>query len=86
MFCIVLLELLLPFRPFKQTANIRWTTISAQILHDNKTKWRVARKRKTGGAEAGQLSTRLNKPLTPQRRSHRLIEPYRTIEPKLPKI
>ena len=50
MFCTILLELLLPFRPFKETANIRWTTISAQILHDNKTKWRVARKRKTGGA------------------------------------
>ena len=39
-----------PFRPLKETANIRWTTISAQILHDNNTKWRVARKRKTGGA------------------------------------
>ena len=35
------------FRPFKEAANIRWTTISAQILHKNKTKWRVAPKRKT---------------------------------------
>ena len=43
----ILLELLLPFRLFKETANIRWTTISAQILHDNKTKWRLAPKRKT---------------------------------------
>ena len=32
MFCTILLELLLPFRPFKETANIRWTTISAQIV------------------------------------------------------
>ena len=35
------------FRPFKEAANIRWTTISAQILHKNKTKWRVAPKKKT---------------------------------------
>ena len=49
-FCTILLELLLPFRPFKETANIRWTTISAQILHGNKKKWRVAPKRKTGAA------------------------------------
>ena len=35
------------FRPFKEAANIRWTTISAHILHKNKTKWRVAPKRKT---------------------------------------
>ena len=30
--------------------NIRSTTISAQILHESKTKWRVAPKRKTGAA------------------------------------
>ena len=35
MFRAVLLELFLPFRPFKKTANIRWTTTSAQILHEN---------------------------------------------------
>ena len=37
---------------FKKTANIRCTTTSAQILnsHENKTKWRVALKRKTGAA------------------------------------
>ena len=50
MFRTTRLELLLPFRPFKETANIRWTTISAQIFHENKTKWRVAPKRKTGAA------------------------------------
>ena len=46
----ILLELLLPFRPFKTTANIRWTATSAQIFnsYENKTKWRVAPKRKTG--------------------------------------
>ena len=38
------------FRPFKEAANIRWTMISAQILHKNKTKWRVAPKRKTDTA------------------------------------
>ena len=48
MFCTIPLELFLPFRPFKRTANMRWTTISAQTLHENKTKWRVAPKRKTG--------------------------------------
>ena len=32
-FRTILLELFLPFRPFKKTANIRWTTISAQILY-----------------------------------------------------
>ena len=37
MFRTILLELLLPFT-------------SAQILHENKTKWRVAPKRKTGAA------------------------------------
>ena len=48
----ILLELFLPFSPFKKTANIRWTTISAQTLNslENKTKWRVAPKRKTGPA------------------------------------
>ena len=35
------------FRPFKEAANIRWTMISAQILHKNKKKWRDAPKRKT---------------------------------------
>ena len=47
MFCTILLE---PFSPFKETGNIRWTTISAQILHENKIKWRVAPKRKIGAA------------------------------------
>ena len=28
-----ILELFLPFRLFKKTANIRWTTTSAQILN-----------------------------------------------------
>ena len=48
----IVLELFLPFRLFKKTANIRCTTTSAQILnsHENKTKWRVALKRKTGAA------------------------------------
>lgn len=51
----IVLELFLPFRPFrlfKKTANIRCTTTSAQILnsHENKTKWRVALRRKTGAA------------------------------------
>ena len=50
MFRTILLELFLSFRPFKKTANIRSTTISAQILHESKTKWRVAPKRKTGAA------------------------------------
>ena len=30
MFSTIFLELFLPFRSFKKTANIRWTTISAQ--------------------------------------------------------
>ena len=64
----IVLELFLPFRLFKKTANIRCTTTSAQILnsHENKTKWRVALKRKTGAAV-----------------KHLLIEPWnhRTIEP-----
>ena len=48
----IVLELFLPFRLFKKTANIRCTTTSAQILnsHGNKTKWRVALKRKTVAA------------------------------------
>ena len=48
----IVLELFLSFRLFKKTANIRCTTTSAQILnsHENKTKWRVALKRKTGAA------------------------------------
>ena len=48
MFRTIPLEQFLPFRPFKKTASIRQTTISAQILHKSKTKWRVAPKRKTG--------------------------------------
>ena len=48
----IVLELFLPFRLFKKTTNIRCTTTSAQILnsHEDKTKWRVALKRKTGAA------------------------------------
>ena len=65
----IVLELFLPFRLFKKTANIRCTTTSAQILnsHENKTKWRVALKRKTGAAA-----------------KHLVIEPWnhRSIEPK----
>ena len=56
MFCTILLQLLLPFT-------------SAQTLHENKTKWRVAPKRKTGAAAKHSLKQ------TAQRRSHRLIEP-----------
>ena len=65
MFRTILLELLLPFT-------------SAQILHENKTKWRIAPKRKTGAAAKHSLKQ------TAQRRSHRLIEPsnHRTIETK----
>ena len=51
MFRTILLELFLPFRPFKKTANIRWTTISAQSLHESQTKWQVGPKRKTGAAD-----------------------------------
>ena len=50
MFRTILLELFLSFRPFKKTANIRSTTISAQILHASKTKRQVLPKRKTGAA------------------------------------
>ena len=59
MFSTIFLELFLPFRSFKETANIRWTTISAQEKK-----------------QARQLSTCFNKPLTTQRWSHRLIEPW----------
>ena len=66
----IVLELFLPFRLFKKTANIRCTTTSAQILnsHENKTKWGIALKRKTGAAA-----------------KHLLIEPWNhwTIEPKI---
>ena len=55
-FCTILLELLLPFRPFKETANIWWTMISAQILHENKTKWWVAPKRKIGAVAKHSLN------------------------------
>ena len=48
MFCTILLQLFLPFGLFKKTANIRWTTISVQTLHESQTKWQVAPKRKTG--------------------------------------
>ena len=55
MFFTILLELFLPFRPFKETANIRLTMISAQVLYENKTKWGwggggVAPERKIGAA------------------------------------
>ena len=36
MFHTIILELFLPLRPFKKTASIRQTTISAQILHESK--------------------------------------------------
>ena len=45
MFRTILLELYLPFRPFK-----RLIMISAQTLHESQTKWRVAPKRKAGAA------------------------------------
>ena len=66
----IVLELFLPFRLFKKTANIRCTTTSAQILnsHENKTKWRVALKRKTGAATKHLLIERWN---------------HRTMEPKI---
>ena len=73
----IVLELFLPFRLFKKTANIRCTTTSAQILnsHENKTKWRVALKRKTGAAAKHVLIGHL---------ADWTIElsNYRTIEPK----
>ena len=74
MFHTILLELFLLFRPFKKTANIRRTTISAQII------FKYMRTKQNGGLllrekQARQLRTCLNKPLTAQRRSHRLIEP-----------
>ena len=47
---VILFELFLPFRPFEKTANIQWTTTSAQILHENNRKWRVPPKAKTGPA------------------------------------
>ena len=50
MFRAILLKLFLPFRPFKKTANIRWTTTSAQILYENNRKWRLPLKAKTGAA------------------------------------
>ena len=50
MFRAILLELFLPFRPFKKTANIRWTTTSTQILHESNRKWRLPPKAKTGAA------------------------------------
>ena len=50
MFCTILLELFLPFRPFKETANIRWTIISAQILHRRNPPFCFVLKRKIGAA------------------------------------
>ena len=35
---------------------MRWTTISAQILRENKTKWRVAPKRKAGAVAKHSLN------------------------------
>ena len=35
---------------------MRWTTISAQLLRENKTKWRVAPKRKTGAVAKHSLN------------------------------
>ena len=54
MFRAILLELFLPFKLFKKTANIRWTTTSAQILHESNRKWRLPSKAKLG-AVAKQL-------------------------------
>ena len=58
------------FRPFKEAANIRWTMISAQILHKNKKNGGLLLREK----QIWQVSTRLKKPLTAQRHGHRLIE------------
>ena len=68
MFRTILLELFLPFRPFKETVHIWWTTISVQILtaHDNKT-WRAASTRQRGAA-----AEHLLQPLTAQRCSRKL--------------
>ena len=67
MSCTIVLELFLPFRLFKKTANIRCTTTSAQILnaHENKTKWRLALKRKTGAAAKHLLIEPRNQPARP---------------------
>ena len=74
----MVLELFLPFTLFKKTANIRCTITSAEILnsHENKTKWRVALKRKTGAAAKHLLIEPWN---------HGTMEPWnhRTIEPKI---
>ena len=50
MFCTILLELFLPFRPFKETTNNRWTIISAQILHMRNLPFCFVLKRKLGAA------------------------------------
>ena len=55
MFRTILLELFLPFRPFKKTVNIRWTTISAHTT--TKQNGRLLLRDK----EARQLSTCLNR-------------------------
>ena len=68
----IVLELFLPFRLFKKTADIRCTTTSAQILnsHENKTKWRVPLKGKTGAAANNLLVEPWNHP-TIQPSNHR---------------
>ena len=75
MFRTIRLELFLPFRPFKKTASIRKTTISAQILHESKTKWRVA-KRKTGAAAKQTADcAALQSQMTTEPWNHGTIEP-----------
>ena len=72
----IVFELFLPFRLFKKRANIRCTTTSAQILnsHENKTKWRVALKRKTGAAAKHLLIGHLAD-WTMELLNHRTMEP-----------
>ena len=73
MFRTILLELFLPFRPFRKTVNIPWTTISAHT-----------RTKQNGGLllrgvvlgvgrrQSGVAAELLLKPLTAQRCGHRL--------------
>ena len=75
MFCTILLELFLPFRPFKKTVNIRWTTISAHTR--TKQNGRLLLRDKE--ARQSTAVKHLLKPLTAQRCSHRLN--HWTIEP-----
>ena len=79
MFRTILLELFLPFRPFKQTSD------KLRFLHRS-----YMRAKQNGGLllrekQARQLSTCLSEPLTAQCCSHRLIEPsnHGTIERKI---